>query len=276
MNCQTIQTKILTLADPRLVPDSLRDHIAGCSACQGWAKQAARLEALLEQLPAPPAPADRKAALVDQLTRGEPIITRPLAMPAQPRESRLLVFLRENATQVGGLAAAVLIAFGIWAIIPKGGPKPELTQSIPDDPFLKKIVQRDLALAKADTPAKRLQVLGGMADDLSTQAHNLARVASPDELRELANWYDKVVKEAIVKQAETLRGATLTPSEATARGETLGSLSKQLGETADETDKLLGAVPPQAKPALQKIADSAREGQKKLLITRELSGKEKD
>jgi hypothetical protein len=276
MNCQIVQNKILALADPRLIPDPLREHIAGCSTCQGWAKQAARLEALLEQLPAPPAPADRKAALVDHLTRGEPIITRSLAMPAQPRESRLLVFLRENSTLVGGLAAAVLIAFGVWAIIPKGGPKPTMAQSMPDDPFLKKIVQRDVALAKADTPARRLQVLGGMADDLSTQAHNLARAASADELRDLANWYEKVVKEAIVKQAETLRGATLTPAEATARGETLGTLSKQLGDTADETDKLLGAVPPQAKPALQKIADSARDGQKKLLVTRELTGKEKD
>ena len=84
------------------------------------------------------------------------------------------------------------------------------------------------------------------------------------------------MKDAIFKQAETLHGATLTPSEARARGETLGTLSRQLGETADETDKLLGAVPPEAKPALQKIADSARDGQKKLLVTRELSGKEKD
>ena len=275
MNCQTIQTKILALADPRLIPDPLREHVAGRRACQGWAKQAARLEALLEQLPAPAAPADKKAALVGHLTRGEPIITRPLAMPAQPRESRLFVFLRENAALVGGLAAAVLIAVGIWSIIPRG-PKPEMTQSVPDDPFLKKMVQRDLALAKADSPAKRLQVLGGMAEDLSTQARNLARIASSEELRDLANWYDKVVKDAIVKQAETLHGATLTPSEARARGETLGTLSRQLGETADETDKLLGAVPPEAKPALQKIADSARDGQKKLLVTRELSGKEKD
>src|SRR6478735_3879252 len=86
MNCQTVQNKILALADPRLVPDPLRSHVAGCAACQAWAQQAARLEGLLEQLPAPSAPADKKTALVDHLMRGEPIITRPLALPAPTRE----------------------------------------------------------------------------------------------------------------------------------------------------------------------------------------------
>jgi len=137
------------------------------------------------------------------------------------------------------------------------------------------MVQRDLALAKADTPAKRLQVLGGLANDLSTQAHNLARVASPDELRDLAGWYHKVVKEAIVKQAEKMQGVTLPPAEAKSRAETFNTLTKQLGDTAAETDKLLGSVPPEAKPALQKIVDAARDGQKTIEQV-ELRGKDKN
>ena len=272
MNCQVIQNKILALPDPRLVPEPLLAHVAGCAACQEWAKQAARLEGLLEQLPAPPAPADRKTVLVGKLVRGEPLTTQPLATPAQPRET-VLVFLQRNAATVGGLAAAVLLALGVWAFFPKSGPKPEMA-SIPDDPFLKKMVQRDLALAKADTPAKRLQVLSEMADDLSVQARALARVASPDELRDLARWYDKVVKDAIVKQAENLPIHAIDQTE---RQKEFKALADRLGETAAETDKLLGAVPPDAKPALQKIADAARDGQKKLksTITTELVGKER-
>jgi hypothetical protein len=42
-------------------------------------------------------------------------------------------------------------------------------------------------------------------------------------------------------------------------------LAKKLGETAAEMDQLLGEVPSDAKPALQRIADSARDGQKQLL-----------
>ena len=151
-----------------------------------------------------------------------------------------------------------------------------MTQSLPDDPFLKKMVQRNLALAKADTPSKRLQVLGGMADDLSTQARNLARVASPDALRDLARWYDKVVKDAIVKQVEKMPVHAMPPAERQAQ---FKALAERLGETAAETDQLLGGVPPDAKPALQKIVDAARDGQKRLPRTTELTelvGKEKD
>jgi len=274
MNCQVVQNKIIALADPRLIPDALREHLAGCAACRDWAQQAARLERLLEGLPAPAAPADRKAALVEQITFGAPIITRPLAMPAGQRESRFAAFLQRNAVVIAGLAAAILIAVGVWNLFPRGGPKPDLTQSIPDDPFLKKMVARDLALAKADTPAKRLVVLGGMAEDLSIQARSLARVASADELRDLARWYDKVVKGAIVKQAEKMHGVTLTPAEVKARAEMLGALTKQLGDTAAETDQLLNSVPPDAKPVLQKIADAARDGQKLIGVV-ELRG-EKD
>jgi hypothetical protein len=273
MNCQVVQNKIIALADPRLVPDALREHLAGCAACRDWAQQAARLEGLLEDLPAPAPPADRKAALVEQITLGAPIITRPLAMPAGQRESRLAAFLQRNAVVIAGLAAAILVAVGIWNIFPRAS-KPDLAQPIPDDPFLKKMVARDLDLAKADTPAKRLVVLGGMAEDLSVQARSLARVASADELRDLARWYDKVVKGAIVKQAEKMHGVTLTPAEAKARAEMLGALTKQLGDSAAETDKLLNSVPPGAKPVLQKIADAARDGQKLIGVV-ELRG-EKD
>jgi hypothetical protein len=272
MDCQVVQNKLIAQADPRLIPESLRVHVMSCAACRAWAEQAARLEALVEQLPAPAAPGGRKADLVGKLSRGEPIITRPAAVPAPVRRSPSLEFLERNAYVIGGLAAAVLVALGAWAFFPRTGPKPEMA-ALPDDPFLRKMVDRDLALAKADTPARRLQVLAGMADDLSAQARGLARVASPEELRDLARWYDKVVKDAIVKQAERMHGPTVTPAEDRARSEALNALTRQLGETAAETDKLLGSVPPEAKPALQKIADAARDGQKKIELT-EMRGKD--
>ena len=144
--------------------------------------------------------------------------------------------------------------------------------AIPDDPFLNKMVQRNLELAKADDAGKRLQVLSGMADDLSAQARSLARVASPEELRDLAMWYRKVVNQGIVKQAENLPARTRTPGEEQARSAALTALTSQLGKTAAETDKLLSSVPPDAKPALQKIVETAREGQKKIELT-EMRGK---
>ena len=181
-------------------------------------------------------------------------------------------FVRENALVLGGLAAAVLVALGAWALFPRNGPKPEMV-AIPDDPFLKKMIERDLALARAATPAERLAALSGMAGDLSAQARNLSRVASPEELRDIARWYEKVVKDGIVKQAENLPARTRTPAEEQARAAALNALTQQLNDTAAETDKLLGSVPPESKPALQKIVETARDGQKKIEIT-EMRGKE--
>jgi hypothetical protein len=283
VNCQVVQNKIIAEPDPRLLPERLRLHVAGCAACRAWAEQAARLEGLIEQLPAPAAPAAKKAALVGKLERGEPIIIQPVATPAparSPRESRfssVVEFVRDKSLLIGGLAAAVLVAWGAWAFFPRTGPGPEMV-AIPDDPFLKKMVERDVALARAATPAERLAALAGMAGDLSAQARGLARVASPEELRDLAKWYDRVVRDGIVKQAENLPSRTRTPAEEEARRATLNALTKQLSETATETDQLLASVPPDAKPVLQKIVETARDGQKRIEVAKidtELRGKEK-
>ena len=197
MNCQVVQNKILTLPDPRVVPDPLRAHVVGCAACQAWAKQAARLEALLEQLP-DPARAGRQEGCADRQAhprRRDHHAARGRAVPS--RASRGAgQFLRRNATVVGGLAAAMLVALGVWALFPGTAREARDGAAASGRSVPRKIVQRDLALAKAKTPAERLQVLSGLADDLSAQARSLARVASPDELRDLARWYDRVVKDA--------------------------------------------------------------------------------
>src|SRR5262245_16232197 len=266
MNCQAVQNKILALPDPRHVPDLLREHVAGCTGCREWAKQAARLEGLLAQLPVPSAPAAKKDELIDELTRPEPVITR---VPALPDRSGYAIpvwrFLQRNARVVGGLAAAVLVALGGWWLVTHRGTTEVARQPTPKDPFVEKLVQKNIALAKADTPEKRLQALGGLADDLATQTRTLARVANPNDLDELAKLFEKVVtgRDGLVKQVDTMPPAALTLKE---KQELYSSLGKKLGDVAAEIDKMSGEVPPEAKPALQKIASSAREGQKKFQL----------
>ena len=160
MNCQAVQNKILALPDPRHVPDPLRAHVAGCAACRAWAEQAARLEGLLERLPVPPALAGKKTALVEDLTRRP--AAEPLATPARREAaSPWREFLRRNGTLVGGLAAAILVAFGAWRLYPKNDPKPELVKSTPEHPLLKKVVQWDVALAKAGAESSISQPRSG-------------------------------------------------------------------------------------------------------------------
>jgi hypothetical protein len=257
MNCQAIQNKILALPDPRRVPDSLRDHVAECAACRVWAEQAGRLESLLERLPVPPPPADKKAATIDELHRA-PALAEPAVATREERLSPFRRFLNENATLVGGLAAAVVVAVAAWSFYPKTGPQPEMART-PEYPLLKNVTQRQVALANADTPTKKLRALGGLADDLSAEARGLARVASADELQDIARWYGQV-KDSLVTQAQNIPPLGMDPVEK--KGE-FEALAKKMGQTAAEVEKVAAEVSPDAKPALDRIVGMARDGEKK-------------
>ncbi|HSQ56883.1 MAG TPA: hypothetical protein VLM40_14165, partial [Gemmata sp.] len=189
MNCQAVQNRILALPDPRQIPDPLRDHVLSCAACRTWAEQAARLEILLERLPVPPAPADKKSDLIEDLTRD------PFALPMPARREPAFAgpsFFRRNATLIGSLAAAVLVAVGAWIAFSGNGPPTIASQSTPKNPLLEKVARGDVELAKAGTPSKRLDVLAGLANDLSEEARGLARIANPDDLKDDAQWYERV------------------------------------------------------------------------------------
>ncbi len=256
MNCQTIQNKILTLPDPRHIPEALRAHVGSCAACRVWAELAGRLESLLERLPTPAAPANKKSALIADLIHRPATVELAAKQPSSFRE-----FLHRNSTLIGGLAAAIVVAFGAWAMIGRNGPRPEVSEVALKDPFLEKMVQRDVALAKATTPSQKLQALGGLADDLSTEARGLARIANQDELKDVARWFDRVVTAGMIRQAETMNVNAMTPAERKAQ---LTDLARKLGQTADEVKKATEEVPPEAKPILERIVDTARFGQKKL------------
>jgi hypothetical protein len=262
MNCQTVQNKVLALPDPRQVPDALRDHVAGCPACLAWWKQAARLEQLLELLPAPPPPADKKAAMIGELTEAGPVIK---SVPRPAAADRPLVS-RRILTYAAGLAAAVLVGVGIW-LIAKPGHKQETAQPAgPRHPLLDKVMQRDLALMRANKPEQKLEILGGLADDLAGETRSLARAASADELNELAGLYKQVVNDGIVKQAEGIQPNNMTPDQ---RKTLFDKLAAKLADTAAEADKAAAEAPPESKPALKRIADTARDGQRKLTLARE-------
>jgi HAMP domain-containing protein len=250
-NCDAVRNQVLALPDPRRVPAPLRAHVADCPGCRAWAEQAARLETLLEQLPVPPAPAGKKDALVDDLSR------RPAAEPVRPPAAG---WVRRNAALVGGLAAAVLVAGGWW-LLGGNGRGPQLVQAAPRDPFLDKVVKRDVALAKADTPAKKLRALGDLAGDLSAEAGELSRLATADELGDVEKWFRKVVTDGLVRQAKALPPHAMPPAERKAE---LEALAGRLGAAADEAGRAAGESPPDAKRILNRIAETARDGEKEL------------
>lgn len=263
MNCQAVQNQILALPDPRELTPELREHVLSCEACKAWAKQAARLEAILAQLPVPAPPAEKKEKMLGELMAADPVIL-PMPTPAArpSRGAAALRFLRDNAKAVSGLAAAVLIAVGVYAMWPRGETppgQPELTQA---DPLPRKLAKRNVEMARAETPANRLEVLGGIAEDISADTRGLSNIA-PTELKDRANQYEKVVREGMMARLKEVQGQAVGMSAAD-KTKLFDSMAEKLAKDATESEKKAGEAPPDAQPVFKRMADAARDGEKTL------------
>jgi hypothetical protein len=265
MQCHSVQNKILSLTDPRVIPESLLDHLARCPSCRAWVQEAGRLEGLLEQLPVPLAPAGKKEEMIAELTGNNLVFPKTYSVPARAGADSVFVrFLRQNRAVIGGIAAAVLVVLGgVWLFT---GRKPDQrpVASTPNDPFLEKLTQRFVALSRPETPLRRLELCSELADDISTQERTLARIVEPDGLMALAVLFEKVVNDGMVKQAERMSVTGLSLNERAERKKQLAALAAKLGDMATQAEKMKGEVSPDAKPALEKIEDSARRGEKSL------------
>jgi hypothetical protein len=263
MNCQAVQNQILALPNPRELPPALCEHVLACSACRAWAKQAARLEAILEQLPVPAAPGEKKEAMLGDLMSADPVIHPMVTPAARPSFGAVAVrFLREHATYVGGLAAAVLIVIGGIALWPHPTTVQQ-AQATQKDPLLEKVVAANTALARADTPNKKFAALSSLADAFAVETRGMARIAPGDELKGLAGRYETVVKDGIVPRAKELQSqpAAMPAAE---KVKLFESLAAKLNADAVEAEKLAGEAPQDAQPALKRMAEVAREGEKSL------------
>jgi hypothetical protein len=262
MNCAAVQNQILMQPDPRELPPALREHVGACAGCREWARKAARLEAALESLPAPAAPEQKKEEMLGDLMQADPVI-RPLpTFAARPGFGTLAArFLRRNAAYVGGLAAAVLVAVGaFWLFSGPRGPQQQEMVKTEKYPLLDKMVRRDAELARANSAARKLEVLGGMAEDISTETRGMARIAPGSELRQMAGWYEKTVKEGLVKQANNLP----VGMSAAEKAKLLESLAAKLDADAAAAEALSHESPPDAQQALKRVAEAAREGKDSL------------
>lgn len=255
MTCQSVQARILALPDPRQLPDAFRAHVAACPDCTAYWKQAARLETLVAALPVPPAPAGKKTAFLEDLAAEALVFPKVTAPP--PRAWSLP---RPPAKALAGLAAALLIGVGVWSAMKTGKNQPVAQkQPAPRHALLEKVVQRDLALAKARTPGDRLDALAGLAEDLAAESRGLALVVGADEMREVADWF-RTAADGVVDQAGRPMNA-LTPDQ---RRALLTRLTDRLTEAGRAAEQAAKDSPPHAQPALRSIADTARDGQTKL------------
>ena len=257
MRCDAIQNDILNLPDPRQVSGELREHLDACPACHAWWQGVRKLESLVERLPVPASSASRRSEFLAELQGSAVILDRPLV------RTREAFFTRRRVYTLAGLAASVAIVLGALSLVRGPGGSTVQAQT-PPHPFLDRVVQRNIAIAKSSTPADRLSALGLLVDDVHQEARDVARVAPVEDLKTLAGWYDKLVREGLVTQAEKL--PNLDPA---AKATLLRDLAGKLGTASEDAERLSAEVPPTAQESIRRMAETARVGQQKL---RQLAG----
>lgn len=256
--CPQFRRAVLALPDPRFVPSRLRPHWEQCADCRVWAEQAAELESALGQLKAPPSRGG-KARLLAQLRQASEAV--PSFRGHSPKSQKTSWGRKRRAwLMTSGALAAALVLVVLYYSGSGTAPQPAVASSGAPYPFLQQLVAHDVALARASTAGQRVQALSALADTVAQETHALARIASPEELRELVRWYDKVVERGLIQQAEEWAARMQTERERQQLLETAG----RLAATAQATENMLDTVPPHAQMLLRQLAQTAREGEHKI------------
>ncbi len=250
--CASFRRAVLAQTDPRRLPEVLQRHAAACPACQKWAEQAARLEGALARLPVLlPDGQQRAQRQADIASRSVP---RAVASPR--RATRPAGWPSRRWAVPLGLAASVLLLAGGWLLVEQWSERPEPPlAATPSYPFLERVVQHQVRLARVRKPEERVAVLSDLAEEVEAEARVLARLAGANELRDLARWYDKLVKQGIVRHTEEWVSSRPPPD----RQQRLRQWTERLQAAAERAEQMVPQVPPHAQPALQQMAASARD-----------------
>jgi hypothetical protein len=264
MTCDIAQNRLLALP-PNGMPDDLRAHLSACELCRRFQARAIQLDAELAALPAPAADA-AKAACLEALLAAGPVITSVPIVPSVRAGRRWPPLVhRVPLVPTVGLAAAVLLAVGLW--LNRGPKPPQVDVAVgPRHELLHQIVTLDTKLACVSTPQERIPLLTEMALALTNETGGVYKAAkTTDEMRSLAGMFEQVVRDGIVKQA-----GRLNPLDPVAqRHQVLTEAADALAAAARDAATMAGSAPPQVKGDLERIARAAEEGRRQLLHLRE-------
>jgi hypothetical protein len=244
MNCKLFRQHLLAAPDPDRVPEALEAHLADCARCREWQS---RLVLIERSVPLVPVANPRPFAKAELIRRFE---NAARASGYRPRREA-------SRYRWVALAASVLVlAAGVWLIGSRKGPSPFAAKPA-QDALLAQLLERNVKLAQVKEAPERVAALGELADDLSGASRNMARVASGEDMNELAGLYAKVVQR-IVPQAKNLK-----PEE---RKVTVAQLSDRLRSAGEAAERLAGEVPTPSVAPLQSIAKAAREADRELRL----------
>lgn len=237
MKCKQVLQRMLATSGPRKLSSDVLDHIDQCGRCHRIHERLVEIDRSVSQLPVPSSAA-AKAAFVQRMLF-EPTTVRPRR---RVRISWVHV--------VTGVAAALLLA-----LLASGVLNRERTKSMTPlgaDEFLAEMLDRGMIMATAGTPKQRVEELAILADRLDQRTRQLARVADPNDLSELANLYKHVLQgdKGLIARTELIEAD---------RMKVLDPIADRLLRASQDVEKLSREVPPGAVDSLQVMAKAARD-----------------
>jgi hypothetical protein len=269
MNCETIQNRLLALAVATEPTADVREHVAGCPACQAVQSKAVRLDRLLAQLPAPSSELARDT-FVEQVLAEGPIIRSIPVLPSSVGSGTFRnvgnMFRSVSPKLLSGLAAGVLVTLGgVWFLTRPKQPviEPELAEK-PKHELLARSVKHHVELSRSRTAPERLTIFAKWSADVTAEAKDVYKAANREELSKIASLYESTVNNGIVEQAKQLE-------ERPERLDRLRAAISLLNTTSAETTSLAAEAPPDAQAAFKRMAtaaDDARAILGKLLVKR--------
>jgi hypothetical protein len=245
MNCADVRKRLLLSERPDKPGVDESRHLSGCSACHAWLRRLVRLERKITELHVPACPVP--AGLLEQITESDeaPLVRSPLRPSAGTRS------VREVGRQKLALAIALAATLALFTLAWWQWPPRENAGAIAS-PWPKIIDKRK---NEAPTPRERAEVLAGLADELLADAQ--ANGDKPLYVALLAEDFDGLVSDLFI-------AAQSVPAADRAR---LADIADRVGRTESAAARLAvewKAHWPRSVPAISRMAESAREAEKRI------------
>jgi hypothetical protein len=264
MNCERMQRRLLASEAADRPPGDVAAHLAECSTCQDWQRRLLQVEAEVSQLPLPAtqAPPALLKHFLHMPAKTKPTAeTHPVAVTNTLKIGAYRATVKDRgrwkmSVAFATAAALVLLAFGafVWQRDHRGPaveiPKPQR------DALLASLTQHDLRLAAAQNPAERVLILSDIAYELHGKARVLVHTGAVNDLEKLAELYQKVVCDGIIKQADQVPVAE--------REKVLVQIANGLNAARSEAAELAQLNPSTGGKALTRIASAADAGERHL------------
>lgn len=239
MNCEECRIVLLDGLEslPRGEADAAREHLRECRECAAIAQRLSRLDQLVRNRAIPPA---ERARLAETIAQARLLARRPQA------RARRIVAMRWRLAA----AAVALISSGVGFFLLWGGH----SASPPEGELLERLVEANLSLSEAGTPAEKTMIFGKMVGCFYDTLVQAAAAGDADEATFAADNFEKLLQQGVIAHARLLQGEELK--------QTLVPLQSNLVKYSTDAEALAAKSGSEVKGSIERVVAAAQSARK--------------